>query len=373
MFEIIIQNKEFDMKGSVIMSKVATKDLIPGMITAEDVFTPNGQLILPCDLKLTDRMITRLEFYSIDAINVKKENEEVTPSHSKTYSKKIVSSPEFQQFRETFFENIEYFQNSINMVINRISPIDTYSLLTNTVNLLSDNMTTIGVFDMLHNMRESDDVTYHHSMSVAIICNIFGKWLGYSKEDIDVLTLCGLLHDIGKILLPDGIISKPDRLSVSEYEIVKTHPFQGYNVIKDDDIDDRIKKAILQHHERCDGSGYPNHLTSNEIDNFAKIVAIADAYDAMTSARAYRSALCPFEVVHMFETEGLRKFEPQYILTFLERIVTTYVSNDVLLSNGDSGTVIMINKLYLSKPIVKTASGFVDLSNEKDLYITKIL
>ncbi len=355
------------------MSRVATKDLIPGMITAENVFTPNGQLILPEDLKLTDRMITRLEFYSIDFVNIKSEVELAVDSTYQTYRDKVAASPEFQQFRETFYENVEYFQNSINLVINRISPIDTYSLLTNTVNVLSDNLTTIGVFDMLHNMREQDDVTYHHSMSVAIICNIFGKWLGYSKEDTEILTLCGLLHDIGKMMMPDGIIKKPERLSVAEYEIMKTHPFQGYNLIKDEDIDPRIKNAILMHHERCDGSGYPGHLKAGEIDEFAKIVAIADVYDAMTSSRLYRSALCPFEVVHMFETEGLRKFEPQYLLTFLERIVNTYINNDVLLNNGEKGTVIMINKLRLSKPIIKTNTGFIDLSHEQDLYITKIL
>lgn len=355
------------------MKRVLTKDLIPGMVTAESIHTISGQLILPENLKLTDKMIIRLEFYAIEAINIVEESEEEVTAPQLSYREKINNSEEFAKFRESFFENVEYFQNSVNLVINRIAPIDTYSLLMNTMRIFSGNLTTIGVFDMLHNMREYDDVTYHHSMSVGIICNVFGKWLGFSKEDLDVLTLAGLMHDVGKVMIPDAIIRKPERLSVTEYEIIKTHPFQGYNLLKDEDIDERIKKAALMHHERCDGSGYPSRLTGSEIDEFAKIVAIADVYDAMTSARVYRGPLCPFDVVHIFETEGLQRFEPKYLLTFLERIMNTYINNDVLLNNGETGTIIMINQLYLSKPVIKTSTGFLDLSKEPELYIAKIL
>lgn len=355
------------------MRRVLTRDLIPGMITGENVYTVSGQLILPENLKLTDKMIIRLEFYAIDEISVLDEVTEELTKPMPMYREKINNSPEFKKFREVFFENVEYFQNSINMVINRIAPIDTYSLLMNTVNIFSNNLTTIGVFDMLHNMREYDDVTYHHSMSVGIICNIFGRWLGFSKEDTEILTLAGLLHDTGKVMMPDSIIKKPERLSIAEYEIIKTHPFQGYNLLKSEDIDDRIKNAALMHHERCDGSGYPSRLVSSEIDDFAKIVAIADVYDAMTSARLYRGPLCPFDVVHIFESEGLKKFEPKFLLPFLERIVNTYMNNDVLLNNGETGSIVMINKLFLSKPVVKTATGFIDLSTESELYIAKII
>ena len=291
------------MKGGFFMKRVLTKDLIPGMITAENVYTISGQLILPENLKLTDKMIIRLEFYAIEEITVVDDAEQVTIKPVSLYREKINNSPEFKKFRQIFFENVEYYQNSINQVINRITPIDINSLITNTLNIFSSNLTTIGVYDMLHNMREYDDVTYHHSMSVGIMCNIMGKWLRFSKEDTEVLTLAGLLHDTGKIMMPDNIIKKPDRLSVTEYEIIKTHPFQGYNLLKGENIDERIKKAALMHHERCDGSGYPSRLVSNEIDDFAKIVAIADVYDAMTSARVYRGPLCPFDVVHIFESE----------------------------------------------------------------------
>ena len=127
------------------------------------------------------------------------------------------------------------------------------------------------------------------------------------------------------------------------------------------------------HHERSDGSGYPLGPTSERIDDFAKIVSIADVYDAMTSARVYRGPLCPFKVISIFESEGLQKYDSKYILTFLEYIVNSYVNNRVLLSNGLEGDIVLINKLDLSHPMVHCGSHYIDLSHEHGLYVEAIL
>jgi HD-GYP domain-containing protein (c-di-GMP phosphodiesterase class II) len=123
------------------------------------------------------------------------------------------------------------------------------------------------------------------------------------------------------------------------------------------------------HHERCDGSGYPLGLGEDRINKYAKIVAIADVYDAMTAARIYRGPLCPFKVISIFETEGLQKYDGKYILTFLEHIATTYMNNRVRLSNGKEGEVVFMNRNSLSKPMIKCGKTFIDLSKEPDIYI----
>ena len=151
------------------------------------------------------------------------------------------------------------------------------------------------------------------------------------------------------------------------------HTIKGYNIIKDKDIDSRIVNTILMHHERCDGSGYPNGLTGNQIDDFAKIVAIADVYDAMTSARIYRGPLCPFEVIELFETEGYQKYDAHYLLTFLDGIVQTYIHNEVRLSNGQKGKIVMLNKNALTKPVIQSGKSFIDLSKHKEISILEIL
>jgi len=222
-------------------------------------------------------------------------------------------------------------------------------------------------------MREYDDTTYVHSLNVSLICNIIGKWLNFSTKDLEIITLCGLLHDLGKLLIPRNILAKPSKLTDDEFTLIKTHTIRGYKLLKNIPIDSRIKNAALMHHERCDGSGYPNGLVSHEIDSFAKLVAIADVYDAMTCARVYRGPLCPFEVINLFETEGYLKFDTKYILTFLEGIVNTYIHNNVRLNNHMEGEIILINKYDLSRPVIKCGDQFIDLSKHRDLYIEALI
>lgn len=358
------------------MKRVRTADLLPGMQTAEDVYSYNNQMILPKDTLLTDKMITRLEFYSILAIKIQDDSdepeeedfeEEASPTSS--YSEKVRASKLFKRFEKNFLDSTDNFKNNIHQIVEKNAPIDTDSMFRNVMSLIEDDMNSISVFDMLHNMRQYDDFTYMHSVNVALICNIFGTWLELPAEDIKTLTLCGLLHDIGKLMIPENIIRKPDRLSPAEYNIIKTHTLQGYNILMEYNISEAIKESALMHHERCDGSGYPLGIGENRINPYAKIVAIADVYDAMTAARVYRGPLCPFKVISIFETEGLQKYDSHYILTFLEHIANTYMSNRVRLSNGKEGDVVFMNKNSLSKPMIRCGKEFIDLSKETDIYI----
>lgn len=356
------------------MPRIMTSNLIPGMVTAEDVFSHNNQLILPRGLTLTDKAITKLEFYSISAVNIREDS--VEPSEAQapepTYSERIRSSEEFIRFKKEYEEEMEEFKGSVNDIITK-NVIDTDALLEQPEKLLEENSNGIHIFDMLHNMRMYDDPTYAHCLNVALICHVFGTWIKMDEEDIKTLTLCGLLHDVGKLMVPESIISKPAKLTTEEYDIIKTHSLEGYNKLKTMDIDDHIKNAALMHHERCDGSGYPFGLKTNRIDRFARIVSIADVYDAMTSARVYRGPLCPFQVISIFEQEGLQKYDPEYILIFLGYIVNTYMHNRVRLSNGMEGDIVLINKLDLSKPMVQCGNHYVDLSREHGIFVEAIL
>ena len=356
------------------MPRIMTSNLIPGMVTAEDVFSHNNQLILPRGLTLTDKAITKLEFYSVSAVNIREDS--VEPSEAQapepTYSERIRSSEEFIRFKKEYEEEMEEFKGSVNDIITK-NVIDTDALLEQPEKLLEENSNGIHIFDMLHNMRMYDDPTYAHCLNVALICHVFGTWIKMDEEDIKTLTLCGLLHDVGKLMVPESIISKPAKLTTEEYDIIKTHSLEGYNKLKTMDIDDHIKNAALMHHERCDGSGYPFGLKTNRIDRFARIVSIADVYDAMTSARVYRGPLCPFQVISIFEQEGLQKYDPEYILIFLGYIVNTYMHNRVRLSNGMEGDIVLINKLDLSKPMVQCGNHYVDLSREHGIFVEAIL
>lgn len=368
------------MKSRVILVSKAT----PGMIVARDILDYNGNILVARDTPLTDKIISRLQFYSIltlrvrvndngtiPAVSMDKTNYEPTITESHLY--KITTTKEYKQFRKEFFEQVEFFQNYSNDIFVNNKPIDQNQLITNMNNLLGGSRNILHLFDMLTCMKDYDDSTYTHCMNVAIISNVFGKWLNFSTNDANILTLCGLFHDIGKIEIPQSIIMKPCKLTDDEYNTVKKHTLIGYELLKNKNIDQRIKNSTIMHHERIDGSGYPNHLVGSQIDTFSRLIAIADVYDALTSRRIYRDPLCPFEVLNLFENEEYTRYDFSYVSIFFEKMFQTYIMNPIRLNDGSEGKVIMINKNSLGKPIVQVGTKFIDLSKEDSLCIQAIL
>lgn len=356
------------------MRRLSTSALAPGMVVAEDVYTYHNQLIFPKGLVLTDKAITRMEFYSILYVRVEdapavSSEPEVVPS----YSEHIRQTPEFHHFKAAFEADISTFKSVLNDVIEKGAPLEVENLLTQTIHLISKSESYVSVFDMLHNMREYDDCTFVHCFNVALICHVFARWLKLSPKETQTATLCGLLHDVGKLKIPDEIIKKPGKLTALEYQTVKKHCQEGYKILSSTTLSHHIKNAALMHHERCDGSGYPYGITAHRTDFYAKMVAVADVYDAMTSARIYRGPLCPFMAISVFENEGLQKYDTRCIMTFLENIVNTYLLNRVRLSNGIEGEIIYINRSHLSSPTIKCGSRYIDLSLRSDVYIEALI
>ena len=376
------------------MKEYQTKDLLPGMVTAIPVRTKRGQLIINPNVELTRTLISRLEFYGIASVQIT-ENKQTTapmeepkdpayfpakspvsapsPVSDASYSQKLKSSPEFQRFQVDFTLRSQDLKNCFDAYLSDGGTVNKEELLSKTISLVSPKQTTLDVFDMLHNMRQVNDSTYAHSLNVAIISRIIGKWLHFSNEELDTLTLAGLLHDIGKAKIPDEVLNKDGKLTDEEFQMIRNHPKYGYDILKSQPLNSHIKKAALMHHERCDGSGYPMGLTMEEIDDYALIIAIADVYDAMTAARSYRAPLCPFEVIAEFEKDGLQKYKPKYILTFLENIANAYQNNRVMLSDGTSARIVLLNHRRLSKPLVQLDDGACIDLEKSPLYIKAII
>jgi len=361
------------------MKKTSIFQLVPGMILAKDVYSVDDQLILPKNFILTDHAIAKLEFYSIPFIYIQEPEEElptetVAPVFEQSYSTYVKQSPQFQKFSAQFQQDVGHFKTVLNDVVEKNAPLDVDIILQETLSLLDHAKGRIHVFDMLHNLRHFDDLTYTHALNVGLICNVLATWLKLPPKEVELATQCGLLHDIGKLKIPQEIIKKPAHLTDSEYKIIKTHPIEGYNILRKCRVNPHISRAALMHHERCDGGGYPLGFTAQQIDKYAKIVAIADVYDAMTSARIYRGPMCPFKVIEIFEHEGLHRYDTKYILTFLENIVHTYTSQRVRLSDGRIGTVVFVNTRALSRPLIQCGNTYIDLSQEpSSLSIEEIL
>jgi len=174
-------------------------------------------------------------------------------------------------------------------------------------------------------MRETDNHTYAHSVNVGILCNICGNWLGYSEEELMVLTVAGLLHDIGKIVTPKEILNKPGKLTAQEFDVVKLHVAKGYNLLNNLNIPDEIKMAALMHHEKQDGSGYMYGLNSEAIPKHTKIVAICDIYDAMVSVRVYKNNINPIASLESMESDLSGKISWHYMQIFKNKLMETYI------------------------------------------------
>lgn len=355
--------------------KILTSQAVPGMVVADDVYTKDLHLVIGKDTTLTDKIITRLEFYSITDLSVYSDENLIDVENNyveSTFYSEIKRSDSFKHFHKAYQNTVNQLKGSFDNLINS-QEVNPDQLLVDVSKILFQCNTNIELFNMLHCLREYDDTTYIHSLNVSLIGNILGKWLHFSPDDLEAITISGLLHDVGKLLIPNTIISKPDKLTNEEFSLIKTHAVRGYNLLKNKNLDDRIKNATLMHHERCDGSGYPNGLVDHEIDSFAKLIAIVDVYDAMTCARVYRGPLCPFEVINLFETEGYLKYDTKYLLTFLEGIVQTYINNNVRLNNKMEGEIVLINKFELSRPVVMVGDDFIDLSKHRNLYIEALI
>lgn len=357
--------------------KLPIEQASPGMVVADDIYTFNNQLIIAKGTTLTDRIITHLNFYAIPSIIIEvpeKEPKEKPSFISNPYSAQLKKSTEFKNFNKSFSNMINPFKNQLNnLILDNSADVNTNVLLSEVDSILVYARNGFHVFDMLHCMRDADDLTYVHSINVALICNVIGKWLKFNKKDLETLTLCGLLHDIGKLDMPQEILKKPDKLTDSEYETIKLHTLKGYNLLKDKNLNIHVQMSAMMHHERNDGTGYPMGVHAVQIDKMAKIVMIADVYDAMTSARVYRGPMCPFEVLSVFESEGISKFDPKYVMTFMEYIKETYLGCSVRLNDKSIGKIVMMHRNNMTKPVIQLEDRFVDLIKEQNLFIEAVL
>ncbi len=359
--------------------RVTIEDLAKGMVVADDVYTSSDQLIIARKSIINDRLISKLRMYNVPAINIVDVEKDTAPKSDEdvtvmTQTEKIKSTDEFKEFRKDFSKVTGTLQKCMERAAAKgMSEEDLREIEGVTAEILDTSMKMPHIFDMLHCMRDSSDTVYTHSINVAVISAVLGKWLRFSVQEQELLAMAGILHDIGKLLIPENILLKAYKLTDKEYAVVKSHTVKGYNLLKDLPIDNHIKYAALMHHERCDGSGYPTAVKGDKIDKYAKVIAIADVYDAMTSSRVYRESICPFDVINNFEKDGLHLYEIEYIMTFLKNIANTYIHSQIRLSNGVIGEIIMLNNNKLAKPVIKAGTTFIDLSKESDLKIDEIL
>ena len=245
-------------------------------------------------------------------------------------------------------------------------------------NILSTKDISVGLVDI----KNMDNYTYQHSVNVATLSVVLGIGIALPKDKLIDLCIGALLHDIGKIFVGKAIIQKPDTLTDGEFAIIKTHPRLGYEYIKNmPNLKTRCKMVVLQHHERIDGTGYPNALVNDDIHLLAKIVSIADVYDALTSDRPYKRAMCPNDAFEFILSKSNTMFDFRLTQIFSRIMVPYPIGTLVKLSDGSSCVVKKTHPLYPLRPelkVIKSSNATlinstIDLSEKLSLVIKEIL
>ena len=237
-----------------------------------------------------------------------------------------------------------------------------------TNNIASNLMNAINSTDAIavdiSALKTSDEYTFKHSVDVATMSMILAKQQGLSQKQIYEIGIAGLLHDIGKTKISLDILNKPARLTDEEFAVMKQHPVFGYRMIKDrDEFSNEICMAVLQHHEKMNSKGYPVGFPSDKITQYARILTIADIYDALVTERPYKSAFSRREAVEMIMSMT-GELDLTAMKSFLESMILYPVDSIVELSNGEKAKVVKNNPHYILRPtVVGIKSGRVyDLS-----------
>lgn len=229
-------------------------------------------------------------------------------------------------------------------------------------------------YGILAALQSKDDYTYRHNVAVGILSTLLGKWLKLKPEDLGMLTIAATLHDIGKMMIPAEILTKEGPLTDEEYQLMKKHTTYGYEMIRDTVGTNHLQALVaLQHHERMDGSGYPFGLLGHRITDFSKIVAVVDIFHAMTSDRFYRKASPLYQVLIQMQDDVFGKLDPYISRVFIDKLMQSMLGNEVELTDGRVGKIILILSHDPLRPLVNIGEEFVDLSRERTLGIVRVI
>ncbi len=356
-------------------------DVKVGMAVGEDIITSTNMFLLEHGTNLTEKMIKRLKLYDITEIPIRrviKKKEKNEKEHENkainddVQRKKIKELNEYKVFSSKHHNNKVMLKDSI-LEISEGKNIEINKLFTISNELMALTNSKSSLINFVSYLEDFDEYTFTHSINVSLIAYTLGQWLDFKEERLKEIAVAGLLHDIGKTNIDINIINKPGALDENELQIMKGHTIQGFRTIEKQDIPYDVKMAVLMHHERYDGSGYPLGAKNDQISDYAKIIAIADIYDALTSDRVYRKKYSPFKAIRFLQEEHLTKLDTKFLMTFLHNIAYCYLDSWVELSTGEEGKIVFVNKYKPANPIVQVDNGMIDLSQETNVTITRIL
>ncbi|MBF4693832.1 HD-GYP domain-containing protein [Fusibacter ferrireducens] len=351
------------------MREIAIEELTLGMCLSKDIYNDLGNIILSQGTEIAEKHLDYFRKHGIFFVYIDEIDEAISrESHRITMGNKL------QELNDAYGNVLSQFKALYFEIQNRHFDFDASvvkeDLIALTDTLISDN----DILGSLRIITINENYHFTHAVNVAMLSAMICKWLTLDKEMIYMAALSGLFHDIGKTQVSQELLFKSERLREEEFEQLKMHSRFGYESLKNNPtIPKEVLAAILFHHERSDGSGYPSGLREEQTPYLARIVAVADVFDAITSDKIYKKSVSSFKAFTIIKDESFRGLDPKIAEVFLSNIAAYFVNNRVRLSDGREGEVVYINKYALNRPLIKVSNAFVDLSMDYSIEIEEVI
>lgn len=330
------------------MRYVIIEEASPGMRLANDLFDSLGRTLIGSGCELSELYIEKLKEYGFDGIYIDDEL-------SKGIEISDVISPQLR---------------AEGMACVRKADIDK---CLEVAKKMVEEILQNGALPMeLTSLRTYDDYTYAHSVNVAVLCGVIGLGFNMDETDLTNLITAALLHDLGKLSIPEEILNKPGRLTPEEFAIMKTHSQLSYNLIQERwDLSSYVKTAVLFHHENVDGSGYPQGITGDKQTIFTKILHVTDVYDALVSKRPYKNPFSPFDAAEYLMANCGSLFDLEVVKMLLKCVPLYPKGTEIRLSNGQKGIIYENSGFHNLRPVIRLFTGeLIDLTDREYLCYT---
>ncbi len=358
------------------MIKINIDHLQPDMVVGKPILGSRGQVLLNTGLAIKPQHIFYLRQLGIGAVYVKDERlddvviddvaSEQIRSEGRALIHQLIEAVNAPGFNNKGINVVE--QELIQLVAGIVEE------------LISNKELAVQLMDI----RSVDSYIFAHSVNCSILATLIAAKMDYNRNSLKNIALGSLLHDLGMTAIPSKILNKEGALTKDEYETVKKHPVYGYELFKKSSLFNiEAAEVVIQHHERNSGQGYPKGLKGNEISPNAGILAIADAFDALTSDKPNRKAYQNHEAIEMLMSWGGDCFNLKALRCFLSNIAAYPAGTRVLLSNHESGYVIANEPGAALRPLVRVLYDNnlsaiskpydLDLKLELDITIIKVL
>lgn len=369
------------------MVMVPISELKPGDRLSQDIYSKLGGIVMPKQRVLSDRDLEVFQAFMITQVEIDRSSEKETASshaastEARTQGRAETSnvlriSPTEKVFLDLWMELAAHVSRMMEpSAVIRLPMLELRGVLDQLIQHI-DQYHPMSVKSQIANYMGDDPSDYliHKSIAVGLTSYLIGQWCKFSSKESMQITLAGLLHDIGKIKINESVINKRGSLNSGELVEVRRHSQYGYEILRNTPaINDGVKLAALQHHEQIDGGGYPLRISGEKIHPYAKIVAIADMFHAMTMDRVYKTAESPFIALDKLREASYGKLDPQMVLTFIHKMVDLVQGAKVKLNDGRVGRIVFIDNQKPTRPWVSIQDTIVHLSQNKNLYISEII